>query len=156
MQIWTFFFLTDVNNFSRSHLSNISSLSLNFILTCYWRMLSIPALLYSSSVTCLSFSSFSFVLVVVEGRKRTFPLPGPFAASSFAASDVDNDLSRTSPASGTTLTHKKVRSEQGGHVIVSVVRSKWEHLYFAVDWMLVHRIVTPLSPPQWFVHFLPG
>lgn len=156
MQIWTFFFLTDVNNFSRSHLSNISSLSLNFILTCYWRMLSIPALLYSSSVTCLSFSSFSFVLVVVEGRKRTFPLPGPFAASSFAAADVDNDLSRTSPASGTTLTHKKVRSERGGHVLVSVVRSNWEHLYFAVDWMLVHRIVTPLSPPQWFVHFLPG
>ena len=51
------------------------------------------------------YSSFFSVLVVVEGRKRTFPLPGPYAASSFAAADADNDLSRTSPASGTTVPH---------------------------------------------------
>lgn len=117
-------FLTDVNNFSRSHLSNISSLSLNFILTCYWRMLSIPALLCSSSVTCLSFSSFSFVLVVVEGRKRTFPLPGPFAASSFAAADVDNDLSRTSPASGTTLVNPLESEVRTGRARPSLCRAK--------------------------------
>lgn len=61
----------------------------------------------------------------VEGRKRTFPLPGPFAASSFAAADVDNDLSRTSPASA-PLHLMPVQSRAGAMQASSTSESQME------------------------------